>query len=191
MSEKLVEEIKRGNETAYRKLIAEYQDMVISTCYGLVQNKEDAEDVAQEVFVKVFQSINQFRQDSKLSSWIYRIAVNQSLNTLRKNRIKKCWIKLEEAFSDHYAGTHRQETGPYYQPHKKMESDEGMRLIRKAIRELPKNQRTALVLHKYEGRPHDEIAEIMKTSHSSVESLIFRAKKNIRKKLVQYYKGSI
>ncbi len=187
MAEELIEEIKRGDEEAFRKLIADYQDMVINTCYGLVQNKADAEDIAQDVFVKVYQSIHHFRGESKLSTWIYRIAVNQSLNAIRKNRFKNWWIKLEEAFSDPSTGRERQETGPYFMPHKKMETDEGLRIIRKAILNLPKNQRIALTLHKYEERSYSEIAGIMQTSLSSVESLIFRAKRNLRKKLVHYY----
>jgi len=184
---RLVEDIKNGDEASFRQLIADHQDMVINTCYGLLQNREDAEDVAQEVFVKVFESIGSFRGQSRLSTWIYRIAVNQSLNMIRKNRFKSLWTKLEEAFSDPALhGPHR-ENGHDFGPHRKMESQEGMAIIHQAIKNLPKNQRIALTLHKYEERPYQEIAEIMDTSISSVESLIFRAKKNLKKKLVHYY----
>ena len=184
---RLVEDIKNGDEASFRQLIADHQDMVINTCYGLLQNREDAEDVAQEVFVKVFESIGSFRGQSRLSTWIYRIAVNQSLNMIRKNRFKSLWTKLEEAFSDPSLHGQPRENGHDFGPHRKMESQEGMAIIRQAIKTLPKNQRIALTLHKYEERPYQEIAEIMDTSISSVESLIFRAKKNLKKKLVHYY----
>ena len=184
---RLVEDIKNGDEKAFRQLISDHQDMVINTCYGMLQNREDAEDVAQEVFVKVYESIGSFRNESKLSTWIYRIAVNLSLNTIRKNRFKNLWTKLEEAFSDTASNGVQKENGHEFRPHRKMESNEGITLIRKAIKNLPKNQHIALTLHKYEEKSYKEIAEIMETSVSSVESLIFRAKKNLRKKLAHYY----
>ena len=184
---RLVEDIKNGDETAFRQLISDHQDMVINTCYGMLQNREDAEDVAQEVFVKVYESIGSFRSESRLSTWIYRIAVNQSLNMIRKNRFKNLWINLEEAFCDHSATGLQKENGHSFMPHRKLESKEGITIIRQAIKNLPKNQHIALTLHKYEEKSYKEIAEIMDSSINAVESLIFRAKKNLKKKLIQYY----
>ena len=184
---RLVEDIKNGDETAFRQLISDHQNMVINTCYGMLQNKEDAEDVAQEVFVKVYESIGSFRSESRLSTWIYRIAVNQCLNMIRKNRFKNLWIKLEETFCDHSSMGHQKENGHSFMPHRKLESDEGITIIRRAIKNLPKNQHVALTLHKYEEKSYKEIAEIMNISISAVESLIFRAKKNLKRKLIQYY----
>ena len=94
-----VKEISSGNQQAFRLFVEKHQLSVIKVCNGFLHNHEDAEDVTQEVFVEVYQSIHKFRGDSKLSTWLHRIAVNKSLNHLRKNKIKKYLDNIESFFT--------------------------------------------------------------------------------------------
>lgn len=90
MSEELlIQELKEGKESAFKSIVDAYQDMVYNTCLGIVKNEEDVEDLSQEVFVQVYQSIGSFKGESKLSTWIYRIAITKSLDHERKKEKKK------------------------------------------------------------------------------------------------------
>ncbi len=90
MSEiEIIQKLQQGNEQAFREMVENYQKMVVNTCFGMVHNTEDAEDIAQEVFIEVFRSIQNFRADAKFSTWLYRIAVNRSLNFIRDNKKKQ------------------------------------------------------------------------------------------------------
>ncbi|HLF34034.1 MAG TPA: sigma-70 family RNA polymerase sigma factor, partial [Cyclobacteriaceae bacterium] len=91
--------LRRGDEQAFRQLVEEYQDKVYNTCLGFVRNEEEADDLAQEVFVEVFSSVQSFRGDSKLSTWIYRIAVTKSLELIRSKKRKKRFAVLKSVFS--------------------------------------------------------------------------------------------
>lgn len=181
-----IKQIKAGNEQAFKQLVEVYKDMVINTCYGFLQNREDAEDVAQEVFIKVYRSVASFREESRLSTWLYRVAVNESLN-LRKKRKRKKWLRSFQSFSNDSSDTEEwiDEKGP--DPHEALEQKERARILHKAIEKLSENQRIAFTLNKYENLSYKDIAEVMGTTVSAVESLLDRAKKNLRKKLTNYY----
>ena len=167
-------------------LVEQYQTRVVNTCYGFLKNRQDAEDTAQEVFVEVFRSIQDFRGDSQLSTWIYRIAVTKSLNVIRTmNRKKRIGffrhaIGLEEVMDEAKAPDDSK-------PDKQLEGQERLELLLQSIGKLPENQRVALTLHRLEGFSHEEVAEILQTSVPSVESLIFRAKKNLEKHLFKHF----
>ena len=186
MEEKeLIPKLRKGQDGAFKVLVNNYQNKVMNTCYGFVHNTEDAEDIAQDVFIEIFRSVSAFKEESSLSTWIYRIAVNKSLDFLRKkNRKKRFGLELS------ISGNERslfQEAADPNEPHEDYERNERIYILRKAMASLHKNQRIALVLHKIEGLPHQEIANIMNISHSAVESLIHRAKQNLRKKLYKIY----
>lgn len=183
----LVERIKNNEESAFKKLVENYQTMVINACYGLLQDSNEAEDIAQDVFVEVYESIHNFRGDSKLSTWLYRIAINKSINANRKNKIKKFFTKIEEAFDGTESGYYEKTNDINSKPEQQLESKENTEIIKKAINALPKNQKIAFTLHKYEDISYKQIAEILNLSLSSVESLIFRAKQNLRKDLIKYF----
>ena len=91
----IIEQLKQGNEKAFRILVENYQKLVVNTCYGMVHNREDAEDIAQDVFVEVYRNVDSFRADAKLSTWLYRIAVNRSLNHIRDNKKHKWFQSFE------------------------------------------------------------------------------------------------
>lgn len=184
----IIEKLKQSDEQAFRQLIENHQKLVVNTCFGIVQNHEDAEDIAQEVFIEVFRSIHKFRADAKISTWLYRISVNRSLNFIRDNK-KNIWF---HSFEDEVAAKSRQlkqiESSKSDQPEFELENKQRAIILHEAINSLPNNQKVAFSLSKYEELSYQEIAEVMELSISSVESLLFRAKKGLQKKLYKCYK---
>ena len=181
----LIEQVKQGNETAFRELVETWQDMVFNTALGLVQQTEDAEDVAQEVFVQVHQSINSFKGESKLSTWLYRITVSKSLDHLRRKKRKKRF-----AFVKYLAGEKNEaveQLPEFNHPGVALENKEKASILFHSISQLPENQRVAFSLHKLEGLSYHEISEVMQVTVPAVESLMHRAKMNLRKSLEIYY----
>ena len=182
----LISELKNGNQPAFKMLIELYGDKIFNTCLNLLQSNEDAEDVTQEVFVSIFQSIHQFKEESKLSTWIYRIAVTKSLEYLRMKKRKKRFAFFQIISNNKYGET-KMDLGHFDHPGVALENKERSLILFKAIDKLPENQKSAFVLHKLEDLSYQEIAEILNTSLSSVESLLFRAKQNLKKILHDYY----
>lgn len=184
----IIEQLKQGNEQAFRKLVESYQKLVVNTCYSLLHNREDAEDVAQEVFIEVYRSIDNFRADAKLSTWLYRIAVNRSLNHIRDNKKHRWFSSFESDVKTENKKLFQVETSKTDQPEFELENKQRAIILHEAIGSLPENQKVAFSLSKYEDLSYQEIAEVMELSVSSVESLLFRAKKNLQKKLYTCYK---
>ncbi|MCB0649941.1 MAG: sigma-70 family RNA polymerase sigma factor [Saprospiraceae bacterium] len=186
--EKLVQDLQAGSEQAFSALVDLYQNKALSTCLGFIPNRQDAEDVVQEVFVEVFRSVGNFKGESKLSSWIYRIVVNKSLEALRYKKRKK-----RKAFFQSLIGLNEQNGSldgqDFDHPGVLMENKERSMVLFSKIDELPESQRVVFTLCKLDDLSYREAAEIMKTSVSSVESLMFRAKKNLQKNLEDYYKN--
>jgi len=181
----LVDSIKNGYEDSFQKLVETHQNMIFRVCYGFVKNTEDADDLTQEVFIQVFKNINSFRGDSGLSTWMYRIAVNKSINFLRQQKIRKVFSPITGMFSNQEIHSNSQFVKTPEQIITDKQTEEALNT---AIDSLPENQRTAFILHKYDEVPQQKIAEIMNLSVSAVESLIFRAKSNLQEKLKKYYK---
>ncbi len=176
--------LKSNDQLAFKYLVDQYNQNVIRTCLGLLQNIEDAEDIAQDVFVEVFQSIHSFRSDSSLSTWLYRIAVNKSLNLIKKNKKKQWLLNIESLF----AGKKISDIIPSdlnLLPDEQLIKNENQAELHAAIESLTDSQKVAFTLNKYEDLSYKEISEVMKISLSSVESLIFRAKATIVKKMTK------
>lgn len=184
----IIKKLKEGSEKAFKDLVSTYQKMVVNICYGIVHNIEDAEDVAQDVFIEVFRSVSGFRGDSKLSTWIYRIAVNRSINYLRDHKRRSNLKSLDETVDSSKSAISELFYESASDPQKEMENIQRSKILYAAIGTLSKNQRIAFTLNKYEGLSYKEISEIMELSISSVESLIHRAKKNLQKRLYSHYK---
>ena len=185
MTDIFLNDLKTGSEEAFKKLMDLHQDRVINICFRFLNNRADAEDTAQDVFVEVYQSICRFRGDAKLSTWIYRIAVSKSLDTIRKTKRKKRMVQLKSLFGleAHEEPAALSETNP----DATLEQKERVAILNRCVGELAENQEIAITLNKYEGFSYKEIAEIMGTSLSAVESLIHRGMKNLKEKLYQYY----
>ena len=176
----------REKEELFRCLVAEHQEMVINTCYRFVFNREDAEDLAQEVFIELLRSLEQFREEAKLSTWIYRIAVTKSLDHLRRIKRKKRFSSLKRMIG--VEDPAEQIAAPVTDnPEACMTGNEDARLLQNALDSLPDNQKTAFLLSKQEGYSNQEIADLLQTTVSAVESLMHRAKKNLHDKLYAYY----
>jgi RNA polymerase sigma-70 factor, ECF subfamily len=184
----IIQKLYEGDENAFRQMVEKYQKLVVNTCFGLVHNIQDAEDIAQDVFIEVFRSVGKFRGHSKISTWLYRIAVNRSLNFIRDNKRRKWFESVEEADGSEKFGIFNSSVRKNEIPDSEMENKERAIVLHETIDSLPKNQRVAFTLSKYEDLSYKEISEVMEVSVSSVESLIHRAKKNLQKKLVHCYK---
>lgn len=183
-SSELIEKIKNNDQEAFRQFVDRYYPLVLRTCVGFVHSLADAEDLAQEVFVEVYKSVGRFRKESKISTWIYRIAVNKSLNFIRDNKKFSFFSSIETLLRKEESGALESNEDV-----SSLEKDESEKVLHKAIDSLPKNQRIAFTLNKYDDLSYKEVAEIMDVSIASVESLIHRAKKNLQKKLVGYFRN--
>ena len=175
--EQLIEQLRSGDNKAFKELIDLYRLQMINLCYGFIRNQEDTEEIVQDVFIEVYRSICNFRGDSKLSTWMFRIAVSKSLNKVRKNKFKNMVSSIENIFEQH------SEKSTGLNPHQLMQAKEDAKMLNKAIDKLSENQRIAFVLHHYDGYSYLQISEIMNTSISAVESLIHRAKVNLKNQL--------
>lgn len=190
MEEKnFIEQLKTGNQTAFSHLLDDYQQKVFGTCISFVPNKEDAEDVAQEVFLEVFKSISKFKGDSKLSTWIYKIATNKCLEFIRKKNTKKRFAFMQTILGNEIPLDKTSYFTEVNHPGVLLENKEKSIIIFKAINTLPESQRVIFTLAKVDGKSYQEIVEITGKSLSSVESLFFRAKKGLQEKLENFYKN--
>nr|WP_299073307.1 RNA polymerase sigma factor [uncultured Allomuricauda sp.] len=181
-------DLKQQKQLAYNRLLDEYQSRVFNTCLSFVPNMEDAEDVAQEVFIEIYNSIDKFKGNSKLSTWIYRISVNKSLEFIRKKNTKKRFGFMQSITGNAIPVDKSSYFTEYNHPGVQLENKERNETLYRAINELPESQKVVFTLHKIDGLSYKEISEITKKSVSSIESLLFRAKKNLKDILTKFYK---
>ncbi|WP_338359432.1 RNA polymerase sigma factor [Yeosuana marina] len=184
-----IRDLKEGKQFAYAKLIDDFQQKVFSTCISFVPNKEDAEDIAQDVFVEIFNSISKFKGDSKLSTWIYKITTNKCLEFIRKKNTKKRFGFLKSIMGNDMPVDKTSYFTDMNHPGILLENKEKSETIFRAINELPEAQKVVFTLCKIDGKSYEEVSEITSKSISSVESLMFRAKKNLQDLLENYYKN--
>jgi RNA polymerase sigma factor (sigma-70 family) len=182
----IIARLRMNDEKAFSTLVDLFSKKVYNTCIGMLQNIEDAEDVTQEIFITIHTNILQFKEESSLSTWIYRISVNKCLEFIRKkNRKKRSGIFKSIFSSDGEKAIENH--SDFIHPGIELENKERAQILFKAIDLLSEQQRTAYILHKVEQVSYNEIAAIMELSLSAVESLLFRAKQNLRKHLATYY----
>lgn len=172
----LIKQISKGDEIAFKKLYVLYSNKVYATTMHYLQNIEDSQEVTQDVFVKIFKKAHTFNGNSAVSTWIYRIAVNSSLNYLKKRNKKPYLFSFENL---------KYEFSNFEHPGVLEENKESAKIMYAAINLLPDSQKTAFILGFIEEKPRLEIAGIMQISLKAVESLLQRAKENLRKKLHQ------
>ena len=165
-----IEACQRGEREAFDRLVERYQRDIYRLCYRYVNNHEDANDMAQEVFLKAYKAIGRFRGDSSFSTWLYRIAVNTCLN-FRASR-KPESSELPEALPDRAQGALE-----------RLERDERSRRVREAVTRLPDKQRATLILKVYHDLTHEEVAGILGSSVGTVKANLFHALGNLRKML--------
>lgn len=178
--------LAKGEEKALEKIYALYSVKVFNTVLSYVKNQEDAEEVHQDIFVTIYNSSSSFRQESKVSTWVYRIAVNKSLDFLRKrNSAKRTGIFTSLYKKD--SGDLAYEATDFVHPGIKMEQTENAKILFCIIDTLPENQKTAFILTQIEELSQKEAAAIMNTSRKAVESLLQRAKSNLKNELEKLY----
>ena len=184
----IIKLILQGHKEKFRILVDQYQQMVFRTCIGFLHNDDDAEDLTQDIFIQVYKSLHRFKGEAAFSTWIYRIAINAALNRVRKNSQIPLHIRLSLFFD---SGKEREISLPVYDaedPESILIGQEHRKWVQNALDGLPENQRTAIVLSKYDDFSQKEIAEIIGTTEGAVESLIQRAKINLRIYLSYSYK---
>jgi RNA polymerase sigma-70 factor (ECF subfamily) len=163
-----------GDEKAFEHLITKYENAVFSTIYRYTGDSDCVEDLAQEIFIKVWQNAKKFKGKSAFSTWLYRIVVNHCLNYNSKR-------KLDPSSLDEL--TQQGQIPVSLRVEANWAKKQKIQQVQKAVRELPKRQRIALVLAHWEHKSHEEIAQIMQISSSAVHSLIFRARRTLKRKL--------
>ena len=159
--------------------------MVFNVALQYVQNKEDAEEITQDVFVKVYQSFDKFQQKSTLKTWLYRITINESLDFIKKKNSKKRFFVFGKKSQNEFEIVN---ISTFEHPGVLMEQQEDAKILFETINTLPENQRTAFILSKIDGLSNPEISEIMEMSISAIESLIFRGKNTLKEKLEEKFK---
>ena len=184
IEKELIASLKQGEASAFKVLVENYQDRVYYSVLNILHNAAEAEDTAQETFIQVYESISGFKEESSLATWIYRIAIRKALEKIRKHKnrqrlhsIVPWWMPSEEKSVD----------AAYLNPGINNENKEKATIILKAISELPNNQRVAFTLIRVQGMKHEEASEIMQLSIKAIESLLSRAKENLKNKLKHYH----
>ncbi len=183
--QELIELVKKKDRIAFKTLVDTWQEMVYNTALGILQNIEDAEDVAQEVFIQVFESISSFKGESKFSTWLYRITITKTTDHIRKKKRKKRFAFIQSL----YGKNDEQVIDPpdFFHPGVHLENKENAAVLFNAIDQLLPNQKTAFVLSKMENLSYKEIAEVLNLSEAAVDALLQRAKDKLKKILKNYY----
>lgn len=179
----IIARLREGDQAAYSMVVEQWQQMVYNVAIGIVQNKEDAEDVTQDVFVSLYEKIGDFREEAALSTWLYRITVRKALDFEKSRKREKRGGFLQRIFSMKESD----EPANFNHPGILLDNKEKAAVLFAALKKLPDNQRIAFTLHKLEGLGNQQIAVIMETTLYAVESLQSRAKANLKKILKDYY----
>lgn len=181
----LVDRFCSGDQTAFHELVSLYKKKIYYLAYDITGNHHEAEDISQEVFIKMFRSLKTFRRDAKMSSWLYQITVNTSIDSLRKSskKPKKMidefdQLNIQESLLT--SGTHS------FDPMRSAESSQIQSHISEALQKITPKERTVFVMRHYNDLKLNEIAEILSVTIGTVKSLLFRAIKKLRKELSTY-----
>jgi RNA polymerase sigma-70 factor (ECF subfamily) len=181
----LISLLKKKDREAFKIIVETWQGMVYNTALGILQSEEDAEDISQEVFIQVYESISSFKEESKFSTWLYRITISKAMDHIRKKKRKKRFAFIQSL----YGKDNEVKIDPpdFFHPGVNLENKENAAILFKAIEKLSENQKTAFVLSRIEGLSYNDIGEIMAISGSAVDALLQRAKKNLQTNLKSYY----
>jgi RNA polymerase sigma-70 factor (ECF subfamily) len=177
-------DVKAGDEQSFELLLRKYRTPLVNFLYRMVRNTAVAEDLAQEVFLRVYRARQEYAPSAKFTTWMFRIATNLALNSVRDNRHRRMELSMDQPVD-----TGEDEQRPLDVPDRAPSVEQEMvarcraELILKAIRALPEKQRAAVLLHKYQELDYDEIAGVLECSESALKSLLFRAYETLRVEL--------
>ena len=181
---------KAGDEGAFSVLVNRHRNSIVNLTYRYLGNRADAEDLAQEVFLKVYRARKRYEPKAKFTTWLYRVAVNASLNEVRnrKNRPTHGAAPLAGVDDDGFVPSLAD--GAAEAPPEGVERAELREQVRVAVDELPDRQRMALLLNKFHGLSYEELAETMEMTIPAIKSLLVRARENVRRRIEPYLRGN-
>lgn len=185
--EALVLKSQQGDVRAFDELVERYHGKIYSLTYNMTSNREDAEDLTQEVFVKAFEALPRFKGNSSFYTWLYRIAVNKTINYRKKRNRKRALsldqfdqeIKLDDVYHDLTAKG---------SPLRSISLSELQEKLNEALQHLSEKHRTVVVMHDMQGIPHEEIAKVVKASVGTVRSRLFYARRQMQTELTEFMK---
>ena len=179
----LMLDVKAGDDSSFDFLLRKYRSPLVNFLYRMVRDRATAEDLAQDVFLRVYRARKEYIPGAKFTTWLFRIATNLALNSVRDNRHEKMAVSLDAAAGD------EEDSAPRDLPAREMHIDQRLlerdrvAFIQRAIASLPEKQRAAVLLHKYEEMDYAEIAKILDCTEAALKSLLFRAYENLRVQL--------
>lgn len=182
--QQLILDLQNGNEQAFKSLWEIYANKLFNTVINIVQDFETAEDVVQETFIQVYNSIKDFKGNSSLSTWMHSIAIRKSIDVLRKEKNKSILKKVIPLYS-----FQNNKDAQFQHPGAQLEQKESTALLFKAVAQLPEKQRLTFTLIKIQELSYKEASVILNESVKALESLVVRAKKNLQQYLYEYYKS--
>lgn len=177
----LMSRVGQGDEAAFAIIVERYQDMVVGTVAKMLGSPTEAEDIAQQVFIRLWKSAKRYKPTAKFTTYLLTITRNLVFNETRRRKNKR-QVSLEAQGEEW--GTQHHDSG--HTPSEQYLSDELQRAVDQAISELPKKQRMAIILRKYENMPYDEISKVIGLSTPAVKSQLFRARAVLKEKLAAY-----
>lgn len=182
--QELIDRLQQGEERAFDALVRRHEQRIRSLCRSYLHDPADAADAAQETFIRAYRALPGFRPEANFSTWLYRIAVNVSLNVLRGRRRRRWLAPLSSLLQDEARQAQGANTGAT--PLQELEATERIRRVRAALDALPEEQRTAVILHRFQGLKYQEIAEVTGSSQAAVEARLHRAKLKLSRLLAEY-----
>lgn len=183
----LMVKVSQGDLRAYQELVEKYKGPVINTIYKMIGDASEAEDIAQNVFIQIYKAAPRYQPNAKFTTWMFTIVRNLSLNEIRRRGVHKL-----DSLQGSQSPDESERPDPQYADHKAKDSyqvaeqNELERAIDEAIASLPENQRTALILRRYEDMPYEDIAKVLNASVPATKSIIFRAREAMKEKLREY-----
>lgn len=186
----IVKRVQQGDKEAYNILVLRYQHKVCDIAFRYVGNYVDANDVAQEAFIRAYCALNNFRGESSFYTWLYRITSNTAKSFIEKNQKMRHAANIDDLeFDLESSSDERSQLVTHESPDSLIESEELQQVINQAVKELPDDLKRAIILREVEYMSYEDIAQVMKTPIGTVRSRIFRARQFIEERLVQFSKG--
>ncbi|MGC2300547.1 MAG: RNA polymerase sigma factor [Acidobacteriaceae bacterium] len=178
--------VREGDDVGFNFLLEKYRKPIVNFMYRMVHNQAVAEELAQEVFLRVYRSRQTYRAEAKFTTWLYRIATNLGVNHARDTKHERAAQTIYLDQPDPETGTTPDVADMHPGAEEEMVKDERMRAIRKHVMALPERQRTAVLMHKYQGMDYKEIGAVLRLSESATKSLLFRAYQTLRERLKEF-----
>lgn len=178
--------VKAGDQSAFEYLVQKYRRPMVSFMYRMARNAAAAEDLAQEVFLRVYRSRETYEASAKFTTWLYRIATNLAVNHARDTRHDRPEVQVSLDEPDEQTGTTFELPDASLNAEQAMVRRERMMAIRKKVEALPEQQKLAVIMHKYQQMDYKQIAEVLKKSESATKSLLFRAYETLREQLKEF-----